>query len=297
MALGLAVGKGFGALLAADAAVIVHGRAVRRGGGGQIGIAYHLLVENMGMLRHRGLGRSEGIGDGPGEAGSQGAGVLALGIARGVDANQAGASASHQPAEALHGGQLRGGPGGNLLAHIAVVHQRGHAELAAGGAQDSPGIHTAAGAQGGADRAQEDVIAIVAGYRHLHHGDAAPLGIIAEVHRAAGRGIHRLLAGDVDIQSGTASRGVGMAGMGAAGIGAVIQGAGVLAPAAGDVCDLAVKFLGQGEYPPIHLAVHHRLPLLGAQGSVGFLCVGIHPGEESNSQHCTQKQGYYFLKY
>ena len=293
----LPIGEGFGALLAAEAAVVIHSRAVRRGGGGQIGIAYHLLVEDVGVLRHRGLGRNEGIGNGPGEAGSQGAGVLALGIAGGIDANQAGAGASHQPAEALHGGQLRGDPGGNLLAHPGVVHQGGHAELAAGGAQDSPGIHTAAGAQGGADRAQEDVIAIVAGYRHLHHGDAAPLGIIAEVHRAAYRGIHRLLAGDVDIQPGAASRGVGMVGMGAAGIGAVIQGAGVLAPAAGDVGDVAVKFLGQGEYPSIHLAVHHRLPLLGAQGSVGLLCVGIHPGEESNSQHCTQKQGYYFLKY
>ena len=291
------VGEGLGALLAAEAAVVVHGRAVRRGGGSQIGIACHLLVEDVGVLRHRGLGRSEGIGDGPGEAGSQGAGVLALGIAGGIDANQAGAGASHQPAEALHGGQLRGYPGGNLLAHPGVVHQGGHAELAAGGAQGGSGIHIAAGAQGGADGAQEDVIGIVAAYRHLHHGDAAPLGIIAEVHRAAGRGIHRLLAGDVDIQPGASGRGVGMSGMGAAGIGAVIQGAGVLAPAAGEVGDVVEKFLGQGEDPPVHLAAHHRLTLLGAQGSVGLLCVGIHAGEESHGQHCAQKQGYCFLKY
>ena len=320
MARRLARGEGLGALFAAGAAVIVQRRAVRRGGEGQVIIAYHLLVEHMGVLRDRRggrLGRLRHSGfRGGGLLGHKGIGHRAIvapgrvririlrrrGARRRVHADQAGARIAYQPAGALHRGQFHRHVACDLLPPARIVHQRGHTELAAGGADDRASAYGAAGGQGAIllDLAKQDIVGEIAIHRHLQHSSAAPLLIGAKEYGTAGRGIYRLGGVHLDVHAVTAGCGSGvLIGIGAIGVCCAVKHIrGRIAPASRKFPDVVKAFLGQREIPA-DLAVQHRLLLLVAQAGVRarFLRVDMHAGQESQGQDCTQKQRYNFLKY
>ena len=319
---GFAIGKGLSALFAADTALIVQSGAGAGGGGSQVSVAGHRLVKNMTVdrrlrfrlgfrLRFR-LGLRLGLrlgfrlrlrlgfrlgrldkpeGDGAAVLIHRLAQILALGGGRGVHADEAEPNALRQPAQAV---QLLGNAGGDVLAHVGVIHQSGKTEGADGVAQGSARLHIAAGGSIGADAAQDQIIGET-GLRHrrFKHHRAAPLvlRLTATVQRAGNGGVNRLRVGKGKYQLRAAVCQIGMV-LGAAFVGGAVQGIGAAAPAAGKILDGAQAVFRQGEEPLVHLPVHHCL--LGFNAQIFTVDVNVQ-GEGSEKKHRAEYQGQHFF--